>query len=140
MNHISPCFIFLTGESKMVLAARQLMHTCWIYEDSLMSLHSELLNQIKISKSSTQAKPPARLVKAFEQVKEQIQLDTVLLQKILNETNKVTQATNKTEFIRNVITSEITGRANTFKSLEFALMNRVQLITAFMMKEVWRVR
>jgi hypothetical protein len=105
-----------------------------------MSLHSELLNQIKISKSSTQAKPPARLVKAFEQVKEQIQLDTVLLQKILNETNKVTQATNKTEFIRNVITSEITGRANTFKSLEFALMNRVQLITAFMMKEVWRVR
>lgn len=122
-----------------MLAARKLMHTCWIYEDSLMSLHTELLNQIRISHSNSQMKTPPTLLKAYEQVKEQIQLDIILLKKILNETSKVSQSTNKTELIRNVITSELTGRANTFNSLECTLLNRVQLITAFMMKEVWKV-
>lgn len=69
----------------------------------------------------------------------QLQLDIVLLNDILQEAQDVEASTKQNKFYV-AITNLASGKVDKIKKLESELMTRVQLITTFMTKGLWKVR
>lgn len=126
-------FPILLGESKLVIAARQLMHSCQLYEDCLSTLKNVLLEkQSKLSSNK-------EFQNSMKLIVEKIQSDTDLLNTILKVTQDIADSSNKRSLIHNALITHLQGRVEKIKSLENELSNRVQLITALMMRDIWKV-
>jgi hypothetical protein len=122
----------------MVMSARQLAYSCRLYEDCLNTLHAALRNQMKVAKSQS-GKIPSQISQSYQQLKEQIQQDVDLLQSIKDEIGAVADGV-AISFACTVIFSAVIGRQQKIKHLEDRLMSRVQLITSFMMKDIYKAR
>lgn len=105
----------------------------------MKSLQNGLRGKINVSKSQGGKGVDIQLLRRYDHIKEQIKSDIVLLENINKEAKGISMSSNTGEFLRNVIVNELSGKTNTIKKLENDLMVRVQLVTAFMMKDVWKV-
>lgn len=120
------------------------MHSCQLYEDCLVTLQRSLQDQqnalnAQYGSASSDHAAYMDLQKTINQVKTQVELDTVLLRSILKESESIAESKANKNFLHNVFISVSTGRIKKIHSLGDELMVRVQLITALMTKEVWKV-
>ena len=133
-------YIYIIGESDLIMSTRQLMHSCILYEDCLNTLKIGIRDKIKaqltIKGKSTNG---TKLKQSMELIFSQIQQDCNLLNTIKSETLSVAHSSSEYSVFRNVLLSQVTGRVEKLKNLETELLKRVQIITAFMMKDVWNV-
>ena len=125
-----------TGESKVILAARQLMHSCQMYEDCLTTLESSLRDRASVARSSGSSD---ELDRSITNICTQVQLDTELLRTIEKETKAIAKSTATKGYLHNVAITAFTGRVEKIRNLEAELMMRVQLVTSIMTKDVWKV-
>lgn len=109
-----------------MIASRQLMRSCQIYQDSLSLLQRKLEEQNAFGAIGGVA--DAQLQTICDQIKD----DTSLLKEISDQTQKITQSTEKYSVLRNAIMTLTSGRAEKLKELEQQLMTRVQTISMLM--------
>ena len=140
----------LPGESQLILSARQLMHSCQLYEDCLNTLQQSLVEHKSMITSLSGKSLSAAIMsnvdnqqltelnQSIHHIEYQVSEDTKLLSEILEQTQAIAATANR-NVLRNVFTSVTTGRITKVKNLGNELMIRVQLVTALMMKDVWKV-
>lgn len=135
---------YLLGEAKLVLAARQLMRSCQLYEDCISTLKSSFQEQqLRLSNLSGSGKDSVAAInakKAIEQATIQIQSDVELLNKIQSSMESLVDSSTKRNVFVNALVTLSTKRDQTMVDLSNQLMSRVQLMTAMMTKDLWKVR
>ena len=112
------------------MTCRQLLHSTQLYAECLTSLQ-----QVTGGAASSTPQMKASLVKLGNM----IESDVVLLREIKQEIDGIEESTTKKSFLHNVVISQLTGRIDKIRKLESELMARFQVVTAVMMKEVYKV-
>ncbi len=69
----------------------------------------------------------------------QLSKDSELLKAILVEVQSIEETTQNYGLLMNALFTAVSGRAQTIKLLESQLLQRVQMVTAFLVKDVWKV-
>lgn len=127
-------------ETKLANSARLLMHSCKLYEDAMLTIQAAVKEKLSNPAFSGKETPAAlELQASLKRIDEQISLDVGLLNDILKETEAIKESKAKGGFIRNVFTSVATSRVDNIKDMSNQLMDRFQVISAFMMKDIWKV-
>eukprot|EP01039_Chlorochromonas_danica_P005046 gene5046-5540_t len=121
----------MEGETKLVVTCRALLHATSLYSECLSSLQKVCSNQPLINTSP-------KIKASLDKVRDLIGKDINLLQKIKEEVDGISKTKATKGFLQNVIISQWTGRIHTIHKLEGELMNRFQIITAIMMKDVYQ--
>lgn len=119
------------GETKLVVTCRQLLHSTQLYAECLTSLE-----QVTGGAAASSPQMKASLIKLGNMIEN----DVVLLREIKQEVDSIDESTAKKSFLHNVVISQWTGRIEKIRQLEAELMARFQVVTAVMMKEVYKVR
>lgn len=137
------CFLdiiccFCAGESGVIISARQLMRSCQLYEECLTTLKSTLLQKLKSAQFSGKG-GSSDFEQSLERLSNQVSDDSALLKQILHETESISKSTKERSYLRNAMTTLLTGRSEKIKALESELMNRVQIVTSLMMKDIFKV-
>jgi hypothetical protein len=65
--------------------------------------------------------------------------DVTLLRDIKQQVDAIEESTTTKSFLHNVVISQWTGRIEKIRKLEAELMARFQIVTAVMMKELYKV-
>mmetsp|Transcript_19822 Transcript_19822/g.28506 ORF Transcript_19822/g.28506 Transcript_19822/m.28506 type:complete len:494 (+) Transcript_19822:86-1567(+) len=126
----------IKGESEMVIKARQLMHSCQLYEDCLTTFQTAMRE--KIQSAAFSGRHSTDLDRSLNQIKEQVALDTELLKAIVELSRSISESSKKYNRVSNAVFTHFTKRDDKIKELENELMNRVQLITSLMMTDMWK--
>lgn len=103
------------------------------WEPGLLAQHEQDLERSQKRNDQTEETKTA-----LNFITDQVNRDCALLQNILTETQKVSETTERNSLYYIALLSALGGRIERIKRLEEELMNRVHLITAFMMKDVWQ--
>jgi hypothetical protein len=120
------------------------MHSCQLYEDCLRTLSKSMREKNKsLPSGETLSAAQAELVRETKRsigaVFSQVELDRQLLMKIKEQTESVAKSTSAYSVYANAAISLATGRVEGIKRLESELLVRIQLVTAFMVKDIWKV-
>lgn len=136
------------GEPKLIIAARQLMRSCELYEDCLKTLKNNLEERVNFNANGSVASSSGKksapdsgkndLDRSLDLVYKQIESDAELLKEILNVTEGIAKTHKKYNIFFNSMLSLSSGRVDTIKELESELIKRVQMITTLMMRDVYK--
>lgn len=120
------------GETKIVLTCRQLLHSTQLYAECLSSVDQVWKDQVKISASP-------KLRQSLLNIGRLVENDLALLRTIKADVDEIFKSSSSKTFFHNMLISSWSGRIDKIHKLEAELMNRFQIITAVMMKEVYQV-
>jgi hypothetical protein len=112
-----------------------------MYEDCLKTLQTNLNDQIRtqsFTNKNTDSNKSIELQRTIKAVCELVENDETLLNSIMKETQAIAESSSKKNLFQNVLLSAGSGRVEKVNNLSCELTNRVQMITALMMKDVWR--
>lgn len=115
------------------------MHSCHLYEEAVRTIQVTIQEKRNNPAYAGREAAASELSNSVRRIEEQVALDTELLKGILRECESIKDSKAKGGIMRNVFTSMTTGRVDTIKDYSNQLMERFQIISAFMMKDIWKV-
>lgn len=117
-----------------MLSARQMMHSCELYENCLQELYTIIRKEEKVTKSQK-----FDFNNKVKDIVNQIEGDLNLLQNIYDHVQSIITSSNKRGLLTNALITIFTHRDSTLQQFESTLTSRVTMITNFMVKEIWKV-
>ena len=126
-----------------MIAARQLMHSCEIYNECMCTIQSGVQQQqrkIEFVGNADTSQGKA-ISAALSIVMTRVEDDRLLLESIKREVNDIITTAPVTGIgvVLSAIHTKQTGRDEKIQKLSAELMSRVPMLTALMMKDVWKV-
>ena len=115
-----------------MLTCRQLLHSTQLYAECLQSVQD-------VWNDSTKTSSSPEVKKSLTRISTLVANDIDLLQKIKTEVDEIFKSHNSKGLLQNVMISKWTGRIDRIHRMESELMNRFQVITSIMVKDIFKV-
>jgi len=125
----------ISAEPKLSVNAEHLAIACTRYSETIATVQDGIHSKIR----AAAGRPTPELQKSIDGVNALVQADIIFLERIQADVGDIIKSKQNRNFLTNVLTSAVKGRAEMLKAHESQLVLKAQTLNALLTKDLWQV-